>query len=420
MKFDTVIIGGGLSGLIAGISLAEAGLSVVIITAGQSSLHFNSGSFDLLGTCDGKTVTNPLDAIQSLPSSHPYARLGVERIQSLLPAVQPLLGRAGIATTGDYTRNRYRLTPLGKIKPTWLSLEDIATFDNPTRLPWRRVAIVNIAGFLDFYPQFISAGLTALGVSCTVHSTTIPALDTLRNNPTEMRAPNIARILDTEAIGVLAGRLNSVSRDADVIVMPAIVGLNDDLNLRLLRRLVARPIYFVSSMPTSVPGVRTQISLDRYFMKLGGTYMLGDTVLHGNFNGKRLESVTTRNHDTEPIEANDFLIATGSFIGHGLKATPDSIIEPTLGLDVEAPHDRSMWFRKDIDDNQPFMSFGVKTDDELHACKDGIAIENLYAAGSLLGGCNPVKEECGAGVSILTALAAARNIQAKQTITHHD
>ncbi|MBD5180242.1 MAG: glycerol-3-phosphate dehydrogenase subunit GlpB [Bacteroidales bacterium] len=420
MKFDTVIIGGGLSGLIAGISLAEAGRSVAIITAGQSSLHFNSGSFDLLGNCNGELVTSPIEAISSLPASHPYSRVGVERIQALLPAVQPLLGRAGIATTGGYTRNRYRLTPLGKIKPTWLSLEDIATFDNPTRLPWRRVAIVNLAGFLDFYPQFIYAGLTALGVACSVHSTTIPALDTLRKNPTEMRAANIARVLDAEAIGVLAGRLNSVSRDADVIVMPAVVGLNDDLNLRLLRRLVARPVYFVSTMPTSVPGVRTQISLDRYFMKLGGTYMLGDTVISGNFNGNRLESVTTRNHDSEPIEASNFIIATGSFIGHGLKATPDSIIEPTMGLDIDAPHDRSLWFKKNIDDNQPFMSFGVKTDNNLHPFKEGTLIENLYACGSLLGGCNPVKEECGAGVSILTALAAAHNIQSQFSTNRHD
>ena len=420
MKFDTVIIGGGLSGLIAGISLSEAGQRVVIITAGQSSLHFNSGSFDLLGNINGETISNPSAAIKSLPDNHPYSRIGVERVMKLLPAVQPLLGRAGIATTGDYTCNRYRLTPLGKIKPTWLSLEDAATFDNPTHLPWRRVAVVNLAGFLDFYPQFISAGLTALGVSCTVHSTSIPALDSLRNNPTEMRAPNIARILDTEAIGVLAGRLNSVSRDSDVIVMPAVVGLYDDLNLRLLRRLVARPVYFVSSMPTSVPGVRTQMSLDRYFMKLGGTYMLGDTVLSGNFKNNRLISVTTRNHTTEPIEAQNFIIATGSFIGHGLKATPDSIVEPTLGLDVDAPCDRSLWFKKDIDDNQPFMSFGVRTDDNQHPYKNDVVIENLYAAGSLTGGCNPVNEGCGAGVSILTALAAASNIQSQISTNRHD
>lgn len=410
MKFDTVIIGGGLSGLTAGIALSEAGQRVAIVTSGQSALHFSSGSLDLLGNIAGKTVDNPVEALSLLPEGHPYSIVGSELMLKLLPKVQPLLGRSGISTTGDYYHNRYRLTPLGRLKPTWLSLDDIATFSSPSEIPWRRVAVVNIAGFQDFYPQFIAAGLEKNGIKCTIHTTFIPALDSLRKNPTELRATNIARVLDYDAITVLSGRLNSVSRDADVILMPAIVGLTDDLSVRLLRRLVARPVYFVSTMPTSVPGVRMQMSLDRYFMKLSGTYMLGDTVLDGNFDNDRLVGITTRNHGTESIEASNFIMASGSFISHGLKATPDSIVETTLGLDVNALPGRSQWFRKNIDDNQPFMAFGVKTDCQFRTFLNGRPIKNLYAIGSLIGGCNPVKEECGAGVAILTALAASHHL----------
>ena len=50
MKFDVVIIGGGLSGLTCGIKLAENGKKVCIVSYGQSSLHFNPGSFELLPT----------------------------------------------------------------------------------------------------------------------------------------------------------------------------------------------------------------------------------------------------------------------------------------------------------------------------------------------------------------------------------
>lgn len=59
MKFDTIIIGGGLSGLTCGIALAKKGKKAAVVCGGQSSLHFNSGSFDLMGYNDGKAVDNP-------------------------------------------------------------------------------------------------------------------------------------------------------------------------------------------------------------------------------------------------------------------------------------------------------------------------------------------------------------------------
>ncbi|MDE6154216.1 MAG: glycerol-3-phosphate dehydrogenase subunit GlpB, partial [Muribaculaceae bacterium] len=398
------IIGGGLTGLTAAISLAERGRRAAIVSAGQSALHFSSGSFELLGSIDGRRVDNPVEAIDHLPERHPYRRIGKERMLQLLPLVQPLLTRAGVATTGSHYTNRYRLTPLGKVKPAWLTLDDFATFDSPDRLPWRSVALVNIADFQDFYPVFLAAGLEKRGVKCSIHSTSIAALDNLRRSSTEMRATTMARVLDYEAVGVLAGRLNSVARHADAILMPAILGLTDDLMVRLLRRLVCKPVYFVSTMPTSVPGVRTQMLLQRYFMKLGGTYMLGDTVTHGEFDGDRLRHVFTTNHSPEPLSADNYILATGSFFSHGLVATPSAIVEPTFGFDVDAPADRAQWFRKDIDSAQPYMEFGIATDADWHPRRDGVTIGNVQCAGSILGGCNPVKEGCGAGVAILSSL----------------
>ena len=81
MKFDTIIIGGGLSGLVAGIKLQESGQRCAIISAGQSALHFSSGSFDLLGKLpDGTDVENPIDGLEHLDSNHPYAYLSLIHI----------------------------------------------------------------------------------------------------------------------------------------------------------------------------------------------------------------------------------------------------------------------------------------------------------------------------------------------------
>ena len=67
MRFDTIIIGGGLSGLVAGIELVRKGQKCLMVSSGQSALHFFSGSFELCSKDE-----NPLKAIAALDAAHPY------------------------------------------------------------------------------------------------------------------------------------------------------------------------------------------------------------------------------------------------------------------------------------------------------------------------------------------------------------
>lgn len=45
--------------------------------------------------------------------------------------------------------------------------------------------------------------------------------------------------------------------------------------------------------------------------------------------------------------------------------------------------------------------------------REGKILENLYATGAILEGFNPLKEGCGAGVSILSAMYIAEQILSK-------
>lgn len=65
----------------------------------------------------------------------------------------------GVRTTGDAKANHYRITPMGAVKPAWLTIEDYASLAEADKLPWKKVALVNIIGYLDFPTKFIAAGL---------------------------------------------------------------------------------------------------------------------------------------------------------------------------------------------------------------------------------------------------------------------
>ena len=70
----------------------------------------------------------------------------------------------------------------------------------------------------------------------------------------------------------------------------------------------------------------------------------------------------------------------------------------------------SEYTTRDIFEPQPFMSCGVATDNTFKVKIGGKVVDNLYACGAVLSGYNPVKEGCGAGVAMTTALKVADDI----------
>ncbi len=369
MRFDTVIIGGGLAGLTAGISLQEAGRKVAIVSAGQNAMHFFSGNFE-----DAAPVR--------------------ERIAALFAA-------AGVRTNAI---DGLQLMPMGKFKGVSLTLEDVTVF--PDEHVAEKALIVNFTGFHDFYGTFLAETLEKLGVSCRIRFVRLPEMEHLRTSPSEMRSVNIARMMDEHWEKVVAD-IRVLHKDEDLILLPQVFGLKDAAVLDKIRTALPARVAFVGTMPPSVPGIRTQMLLKRRFEVLGGTFLMGDEVTSAALHEGIVSSITTRNLDTVRLFADHFILASGGFFSKGLASTPTQVYEPLFGLDICFSEDRNAWYDADFFAAQPYMDFGVRTDAELHPFKDGEPVRNLFAIGSILG--NTRKEDFGtaAGLAIRTAFAAA-------------
>lgn len=371
MKFDTVIIGGGLAGMVAGITLQKAGQQTAIISTGQNALHFFSGSFESLNEAN--------------------------------PRIVELFSEAGV-------RLHYKpgvwLTPLGKFRESALSLEDVDIF--PTPQFGRKALIVNFLGYHDFFSSFLAEGLEKQGMSCRVRFLNLPELEILQQSPSEMRSVQIARTMDKLWEKVVQ-EVRVLLKDEDTVVLPQVFGLQDPSVPGRVRSSIPARVVFAGTLPPSVPGIRTIILLKQRYQLLGGTYLMGDEVVRAHVHEGVVHSVATRNLDSHYVEASSFILCSGSYFSKGLVANPFQVYEPVFGLDVDYKEDRNAWYDPSFAGDQPYMHFGVKADENLHALKDGQPLQNLYVAGSVLGGTHP-EFGTAAGQAIQSALFVADKV----------
>ena len=438
MKFDVVLIGGGLSALVCGIKLQKAGKKCLMVSAGQNALHFSSGAFGLLGKLpDGTDVTDPLSAMESLPSEHPYSKIGKQRLSEYVASAPGFFSECGVAlhtvspaaelveatdaspvtSVGSVTgslRNGYRITALGTLKPAWLAMDEVTLLASKDEKIGEKALIVNFTGFLDFNTRFIAEGLEKRGTACRVESVKLDEVETLRKNPAEMRSVNIARVMNHESSWKQFGRkVQELLKGEDVVILPEVFGFENPVIMQWLKEMIPARVIFIGTTPPSVPGIRTQRLLKKAFEDAGGTFLMGDEAIDPTFDGDKVAAVRTANLGRINIEADNFVLASGNLFGKGLVASPDKVTEPVFGLDVDYPAERKDWYDENFFVRQNYTGFGVKTNGDFQPLRDGKVVPNLYVVGSEAGGCNSLAEGCGAGVAIMTAFSAADRILGK-------
>ena len=424
MKYDALIIGGGLAGLTCGIRCAEAGLRTAILSGGMNSLHFSSGSIDLAGYDeDGEVVKKPFDQVKKIcrtRKDHPYAKAGLPVIKKAMDFFIKKTSSAGLTLNHNADMNHFHITGLGMLKPAYLSQESVF---GPRGLEVvnsrEKIAIMNFKGFRDYYPEQTAAYLKKNRIfadrEIVLGEVSLPWYMNTQRNLHEFRSTDLARIFETEKyLPRIAEEIRRAAGDATTVSLPAFLGINNYRAIRKrLEEMTGKFIYEIPTLPPSILGLRIDHALKDSFIGHGGDFIAGERAESGPSDSGMLEYINTRNTGREAVSAKFYVLATGSFFSGGLTSDSQKIMEPVFNFKVNADGKRSKWYSWFLFDakSHPFLSYGVETDKNFNPVNGmGRTVKNVFCAGAVLSGYDPVRESCGGGVAISSGFACAEKI----------
>jgi len=406
MHYDLIIIGMGLSGLIAAKTIAEAGQKVLIIGKGMGCLPLFSSTIDVL---EPPSLTAPRAMKMSDGLSqwlkdrpeHPYSKVGIERINEALSSFTSLFSPPySYQAVGD--SNSLIPTGTGTLRPTYLIP---ITMLAGTTVKEGDGLIVGFKGFKDFYADYVADQLNCRGVTLSLPETSRQGIS----------ATALARLMERESFrGIIAREIKNRLPRETRIGFPALFGIRDPWKVKQgLEEIIGAEVFEIPTLPPSIPGLRIFNRFKEWLIQKGVTFLLGHSVSRAVLKGKRCDAVEVFNPPVlTSYSAGRYVLATGRFIGGGLVADEEKIFEPIFHLPVAQPKSREGWFRKSFFDDlpHPIHQAGILTDSSLRPVDEQgeLVLENVWVAGSILAHHHSIDEKSREGIEIATGYMAAK------------
>lgn len=422
MKYDVVVIGSGMSGLMAAAKAVSRNKNTLVITKGQGMLPLTSGCIDFWGyQLDNSKapVSNPYEEIHKLvlrKPEHPYAKV-LDVIVESAEFFKEVLQASGCIMAGSIYENKKVLTALGTERITALIPPSMIIKESHKI---KKIIAVEFKNYTDFFPQMFLDNLNSTSFSETEkYSLTIDLgiKENLRSNHLGLlleRESVLTKVINEIQSNLMEQGINTKEQkqkqkqeqdNSMLIVFPAVLGRSSDYAIyKRLTQCLSTQVIEVPGLPPSIPGQRLQKALTHYLRKQGAEFRYNSEVTDFTTKNERITSVMVQDSSdtTRIIEAKSIILATGSFIGGGLVAKKNSLLEPIFKLPVINPHQDDESYLLSIK-GQPFLNAGLEVDNLLRPLKD---INNLYAVGSILANTNYAAEKSGLGVALSTGYKA--------------
>jgi len=401
-RFDLIVIGTGLAGLTAARTAIGMGAKVLIVGRGMGALTLFGNTVDLLGEIPPETeMAEGMTRWIAAHPEHPYARTGWEGIESAIAAFRGLFPPSyPFAAPGR--GNSLLPTGAGTMRPTWLTPVTMAAGAAMTPA---ETLIVGFRGFKDFQGDTVSLHLKCRGVTLSLPRYGLEGLT----------APALARLMDETSFRERVGEsIRQQMAGERFIGLPAALGLRDPAAvLKTLETVTGARVFEIPMLPPSIPGTRIFHRFREELITKGADFRMGHSVSGAMVKNGRCEGI---NIDNPPLvaeyRADQFILATGRFLGGGLWAEMDRIIEPVFDIPVFQPGERGQWFGERFFDPEahPIHRAGVVTDADLRPVdpEGRILLANVRAAGSILAHHQAIEEKSREGIDIATGFLAAK------------
>ncbi|MFW9978785.1 MAG: anaerobic glycerol-3-phosphate dehydrogenase subunit GlpB [Candidatus Thorarchaeota archaeon] len=428
---DVLVIGGGMAGLVAGITASQGNAKTLVVRKGEGATSMSSGAIDIAGYLRGASTPflSPLEGISAFSQIypyHPYALLSDMELnddyawfRDTISWFSNLLDGTPAAVTGGLDRTIMALTVLGTKKPTCLVQKTMYTqrLDNPDEV----LLFAGIKGLPDFSSSAAAKSMTDHVISTgegprrIVHTDIecSPFQKTFNISPIEL-----ARYIETEeGFKHLATELTKQVQQTDtsLVAIPPILGLKDPFHIKeKLEKEIGAEIFELLSFPPSVPGHRLQRSLEGELRNAGGTLLLGHEAIGYECEESRTINITFQSpRRIFNIHPNTVILATGKFVGGGINGDAKGLKEGIFNIPVldgeyspvQNTRPRNLTQIVSVQaTGHGLFECGIGVDSKFQPTDAAGAIfsSNLWSAGSVLGGYNYPTEKSGLGVALAT------------------